>query len=282
MLSSDPPGARLSETIDVAGPAANEIEQRIRAVFEAHGCTAARVGPSTLRFARTIRPGAMSISNGAAAIVTAGLLLPLVFLRRTEECTLTLVEHPTGAKVTIVGRVPRAAVDTLRNRLGAPRDAEARLDVGTFVPGPSSPSPEFETKPRAEPATSELAPDATRPREQRAAQPPKLPPMGWLLFDTGERIALEGKILVGRAPDTSDPEVRLVAIADPARTVSKIHFRLMARDGVAWIEDLESTNGTAVAMPDQPTRRLLLGERSPLAVGARIEFGDRVVKVVPA
>ncbi len=279
-IASNPPGTRLTETIEVAGPAANEIAARVEQLMAQNGCTSAVVGPSTYRFARTVRPGAMTASTSVASVLTLGLCLPLMFLRWTEECTVTIIEHPTGTKVTVVGRVPRPAVAVLRSELGARQQPAAASSPTSVID--ATRQRESAAVGVADPPTTArpTVVDATRPRAVVSATPPTA--NAWLQFDTGERVEMVGRIVVGRAPDVpaDQPDIRAVAIDDPARTVSKTHFRVFARDDVAWIEDMHSTNGTVVAAPGQPRQSLVPMQRATLVVGSRIEFGDRVVSVV--
>ena len=260
---SNPPGTRVHETTTVAGPAAVEIEQRIVAAMTAEGCGSARVGPTTYRFARTVRPAALSASTTLGAVLTLGVLLPLLLLRRTEECTITIGEHPTGAKVTVVGRVPRSALGVIRTGL-----ANSPLHA---VAAAAAPAVADATQPRAATVADTTAPRLASPATSRTV----------LVLDTGERLALSGRIVVGRAPELPAEVhgVQVVRIVDPTRTVSKTHFRVSATAELAWIEDLQSTNGTTLEAPGVPRHRLEPGERAPLVPGAIVEFGDRVARV---
>ena len=57
----------------------------------------------------------------------------------------------------------------------------------------------------------------------------------------GDFIALkEGDYTFGRGKDSA------ILLADPEETISRVHFKLMVRDGRIAIKDLNSTNGTKV------------------------------------
>lgn len=81
----------------------------------------------------------------------------------------------------------------------------------------------------------------------RAAQSTRSRP--WLLeFDDGQAMAIDGPLVIGRAPvaPATAPTARSVAVADPHKSVSKTHALLEVRQGMLWVTDLRSTNGTTV------------------------------------
>jgi hypothetical protein len=53
-------------------------------------------------------------------------------------------------------------------------------------------------------------------------------------------------VVVGRNPVASDDNAQLVVIADPSKTMSKTHARLVLADGMWLLTDLQSTNGSLV------------------------------------
>ncbi len=74
----------------------------------------------------------------------------------------------------------------------------------------------------------------------------------------------EEEVLVGKMDSASD---KLVTLPSPA--VSRIHARLFRREGILYISDLNSTNGTRVN-----GRLLTAFEAVPLPDGAGVEFAD--------
>ncbi len=92
----------------------------------------------------------------------------------------------------------------------------------------------------------------------------------------GRRLAVWGQALIGRAPVAAPGEeiAQLVAIDDPARSVSTTHLALGVDDGGAWIVDRGSTNGTVVTLPDGQQILCVPWQRVKVAAGARVRFGD--------
>lgn len=102
-----------------------------------------------------------------------------------------------------------------------------------------------------------------------------------LAFDTGERVDVAGDGLVGRSPD-GEPGIRhLVAIDDPARSVSKVHLAFGLEPGgtAVWFSDRGSTNGTVVVAPDGAAAGLPAGVRAVLEPGWTVRFGERALRV---
>jgi pSer/pThr/pTyr-binding forkhead associated (FHA) protein len=84
--------------------------------------------------------------------------------------------------------------------------------------------------------------------------------MGYWLVTAGRQVALTpGENVVGR-----DPAAR-VWLDSPS--VSRRHARIRVEDGRAWLEDLDSKNGTFVG-----SRRL--GEAVALQDGDELRFGS--------
>ncbi|MFC4616211.1 RDD family protein [Cellulomonas algicola] len=100
-----------------------------------------------------------------------------------------------------------------------------------------------------------------------------------LVFDTGERVVVEGDGLVGRDP--SDAGVtHVVAVDDPQRSVSKIHLAFgPTGDGHLWVVDRGSTNGTVLVGPDGSGAALTPGTRAVVEAGWTIRFGQRAARV---
>ncbi len=107
------------------------------------------------------------------------------------------------------------------------------------------------------------------PDTRRASRPPGVAPARLVVVAPVERAGrawdLPGdEITLGRSPGCT------VVIDDPR--VSKVHARLVRRDGRWWIEDLGSTNGTRLdgRTLDGPT---------PLTPGGRIEVGGTMLEL---
>lgn len=95
-------------------------------------------------------------------------------------------------------------------------------------------------------------------------------------------LALAPPAVLGRNPvaPAGYPHARVIAVSDPAMTLSKTHLMVGADDGQAWVIDLHSTNGVAVTGPDGVRRRIEAGVRTPVPAPARIDFGQHHLDVV--
>ena len=102
-----------------------------------------------------------------------------------------------------------------------------------------------------------------------------------LVFDTGQVVAVTGFGVAGRNPSATAAEnvVHVVAVADPARSVSKTHMAFGLDVGGLWFTDRGSTNGTVVVAPDGSRKQLGVGDRAHVAPGTVVEFGERRVRV---
>lgn len=100
-------------------------------------------------------------------------------------------------------------------------------------------------------------------------------------FNEGPEQWLSGTALVGRAPDLTqpDPDVMLVPVEDPGRSVSKTHLRLRADAEGVWVEDLGSTNGSQLTTAQGRTVPLTAGCPVLAGPGARVVFGDCSLEV---
>ena len=102
-------------------------------------------------------------------------------------------------------------------------------------------------------------------------------------LDSGQRLALDSPLILGRNPSSPvDAPAEVYRWADLSRTLSKSHARLEWDGRLVWVTDLSSTNGTFVRTAGAP-QALLPHQRTPLSAEAILELGDRIVTVrVPA
>ncbi len=108
------------------------------------------------------------------------------------------------------------------------------------------------------------------------------PPMGVLLFSTGERILVDRPLLLGRNPrvdhESHAEAPRLVKL--PGRGVSRRHAAITIDGWRAHIDDLGSSNGTEVTLPGLMPRRLAPGHPVGLVAGTHVDLGGDVSFVV--
>lgn len=103
-----------------------------------------------------------------------------------------------------------------------------------------------------------------------------------LRLPNGAEVPLRGTLVLGRNP-IPPPGVVATAlpIGDPRRSVSKTHALLELRDGLPWLTDLNSTNGTTVtnevgeAIVCEPGAALPLGEDWVAGLG---EYNLRLIR----
>jgi hypothetical protein len=98
-----------------------------------------------------------------------------------------------------------------------------------------------------------------------------------LQFSTGESFTVTGTGLVGRNPAAEPGEYfdHAVTIADPGKSVSKTHLEFGQDDGVFWISDRYSGNGSLARDPGGDPRRCEPGRRYRVARGGRVDIGDQ-------
>jgi hypothetical protein len=98
-----------------------------------------------------------------------------------------------------------------------------------------------------------------------------------LRFSTGETRTVFGAGLIGRRPMPQPGEVfdHLVQIADRTLSVSKTHLEFGEHDGVLWIADRFSGNGTIVRRPDDGAMRCEPGRRYLVPRGSRVELAEQ-------
>ncbi len=103
----------------------------------------------------------------------------------------------------------------------------------------------------------------------------------WRLDLPDGSVELVRTTFVGRDPVTTPdrPTAALLALRDPAKSVSKTHALFEIDADQIWVHDLASTNGVWIAGDDDHERRISPGHRVRLAAGARVDLGDFPVHV---
>lgn len=90
----------------------------------------------------------------------------------------------------------------------------------------------------------------------------------------GASHTIVGSAVVGRRPRAESEDVQIIEIADVARSLSRTHIRVRLIDGVAWVEDAGSANGTRLRLPDATLVPLGPGAPVRLVDGAVLELGQ--------
>lgn len=110
------------------------------------------------------------------------------------------------------------------------------------------------------------------------AAAPAEAPRHWLELSTGGREALDGVVIVGRAPTASrvlgGNIPRLVTMNTPNQDISRTHAQIAIEGGTVLVTDLHSSNGTFVTLPGRTPQKLRAGEPTPVVVDTVIDLGD--------
>lgn len=108
-------------------------------------------------------------------------------------------------------------------------------------------------------------------------QPVHSSPRFVLTFSTGETRTVFGTGLIGRKPLPQPGESfdQLVQIADRTLSVSKTHLEFGEHEGMLWIADRFSGNGTIVRRPDDGALRCEPGRRYLVPRGSRVELAEQ-------
>lgn len=103
------------------------------------------------------------------------------------------------------------------------------------------------------------------------------PRTAWRLrSDGGDDVVVSGRVVVGRDPRATDAAAgaRLVAIDDPARSLSKTHAQLEVVDDRLLATDLASTNGVRIWPEGEDAIELEPGRPTSVPEGAVLLLGD--------
>ncbi|MCC2316843.1 RDD family protein [Cellulomonas chengniuliangii] len=181
--------------------------------------------------------------------------------------TMVLRRDPVGRERTLTAPTPSAARPAASGQ--EPTPAPDAL--------PSAPV----SPPAPAPASAAAREDASGPRPPSGSSPVTLATQIWLVFDTGESIAVSGDGAVGRHPHGADGGslAHAMAIDDPSRSISKLHLVFGPEPGGLWVVDRGSTNGTVIVSPDGVMRALPAGVRAHVAPGWVVRFGERAFRV---
>lgn len=109
-------------------------------------------------------------------------------------------------------------------------------------------------------------------------------PVASLVFSTGDVVAVDRTVLVGRAPEAgrfaSRDQPHVVTVPSPHQEISSTHLEIRpgagADHGSAIATDLGSTNGTVLAQPGLDAEDLRPGIAVSLIPGAVLDLGDGV------
>ena len=101
-------------------------------------------------------------------------------------------------------------------------------------------------------------------------------------FDDGRHVETTGNGVIGRnpavhrpGPEMDDPgNVELIELPTTASSVSRAHLAFGQYDGVFWVQDLGSANGTTITYPGDGAYRCDPNVRHEVEPGSVVRFGN--------
>jgi hypothetical protein len=124
-------------------------------------------------------------------------------------------------------------------------------------------------------ATCGVCGDAVPPQEP--VEIPR-PPLGRLVFETGDVVVLDRDVVLGRNPRMPDGHAaaspHLIKLHDPRQEVSAQHLLVCLRDWHVVVTDLGSTNGTEVICLDGRRLKLVAGNGTVVVPGTAIVVSE--------
>jgi pSer/pThr/pTyr-binding forkhead associated (FHA) protein len=185
------------------------------------------------------------------------------------------------------GKPPKARSRRRAKPPEMPAPAFAAIDLDTPAPPPApnyqppSPAPRQladateqpePSKQVAATASGDAVPEAATVQAVGSQTPT-------LMFDNGDKLAVGGEAVLGRAPTPNERQLAVV-VNDPTRTVSKTHLSFGLRNGQLWVADLGSTNGTRVFAHDGSAADLVPHQPRIVLPDETVQFGERYFTVV--
>ncbi|MFF2370200.1 hypothetical protein [Agromyces sp. NPDC058110] len=169
-----------------------------------------------------------------------------------------VVSVPVGLQIGSPDDVPPTSAT------GEPdRSAAERADADRVAPVQDGSTTDVES------SGGIAGPDAGGAGSQAIDAAPGERPRFVLRFATGDVRVVFGTGLIGRRPLPQPSEAfdHLVHVDDPGRSVSKTHLEFGTHDGMLWVADRFSANGTVIRRADdvvrcEPGRRYLVGTGS--------------------
>nr|WP_255358250.1 zinc-ribbon domain-containing protein [Yonghaparkia sp. Soil809] len=188
------------------------------------------------------------------------------------------------APVPIVGQETIASPAAVSPASVSATSAPVPMPAPAATPAPATPpAPAVAPAPRPAPLVSSPPESTLEPDTENT----RLVPRGStgarfvLQFSTGESYTVLGSGIIGRNPSPEPGEAvdHIVTIVDPGRSVSKSHLEFGQDNGVFWVSDRHSGNGSVIREPGSEPRYCEPGRRYRVVRGTRIDIGEQFVVV---
>ncbi|WP_195210424.1 FHA domain-containing protein [Actinomarinicola tropica] len=248
-----------------AGAVADVVVATLRS---APDLVVSELAPDRIGVARTRRPRWASVAC-VATIWLGGLGLLFLLVRQTEAGEVAIHDGPRGCSVLVPPILDLGVVDRIADALrtaaeeppAAPGTAEVREEP---VPVPDDDALDARTVARSSVPGAGDADEALRTADPE--------PLVVLRFEAGEvRVAVGERVVLGRDPSSSGP-ARSQVVPGDATTVSKSHLLVVVDAEGITLEDLGSTNGSAV-LAEGGERPLDPGVPLSVRPGERVRVG---------
>lgn len=264
--------AGSEQVVDLVGLAAGAAAERLVEIAKVQGYTVAATAPGTYRLARTRRR--MLVDKRTESVVVTVFSdrtgtkarivgeVDQVVVDRLRQMSggvgrRSLAATARGSSPHAPAPPPPAAPPTTAPASAAPPGVAPPLAAPSMRPVTSTPAPPSmptvgsPAPPQVSggPAWWQPTPSpSNQPQDRTVARssPRSASPAPMLVLPGGRSIPLDRPIVIGRHPDPSrgPDSATAVEIADPS--ISKTHAAVEVVDGVVWVTDLHSTNGTQV------------------------------------
>lgn len=184
------------------------------------------------------------------------------------------------------GMVPAARTPP-RPSAAAPRTVPPSTGLVTSVPGmpqrEASPVPSVEVQPAGFASLAEqLFAEDEELFHTRMVQS-GVDALPWVLrLAEGREVPLQSSVVLGRNPTVpaSHADAAALSVDDPYRSVSKTHAMVELRNGLPWVSDLHSTNGTTLTNDVGEAVACEPGSFVPVGDGWTLGLGEYSVTIV--
>lgn len=196
--------------------------------------------------------------------------------RKALRLARKAVDSPPPAAEASLPSLATAASGSFAHYLPATRSSS-----GVVAGAPGEPAPAWTPPPVGNTPPSGNAPPSG-PDPAAVRDPDPVPAvLAVLVFDDGQRVAIDGPLVIGRNPAPTVDGAEALVVPDPSMLISKTHAEIGVDRSGAWVLDRHSANGTAVVAVDGATRLLDPGTRHALPWGSTVEVGGRRIRIDP-